>query len=316
MSPAWGSPAGSEEERFLVGANLPWITYGCDFGANAWQPDGGVGAPGRAERLEGIFARLSAGGLHAVRWFLFCDGRAGIEWDARGRPRALDARIFRDLDTALAAAGRHRLSLILVLFDFTLCSRRRRVDEVQLGGRRGLVAAPVARDMLLQRVVRPVLASYGADATIAAWDLFNEPEWATWGYGGLNPFRSVRPACMRRFLRDLEHLVHAETRHAVTVGLARPGGARLLRGLRVDVHQLHWYDRRSRGVPHLTRGFEGKPVMLGEFPTRGSRLSVAQILDAARERGYAAAFGWSALAADRHSQLEALEELLRARRQP
>ena len=27
---------------FVVGANLPWISYGGDFGANAWRPAGGV----------------------------------------------------------------------------------------------------------------------------------------------------------------------------------------------------------------------------------------------------------------------------------
>ena len=29
---------------FLSGANLPWLRYGGDFGANAWSPAGGMAA--------------------------------------------------------------------------------------------------------------------------------------------------------------------------------------------------------------------------------------------------------------------------------
>ena len=40
-----------------VGANLPWLDYGQDFGASAWRPQGGVAIPerevnGRRVRVE------------------------------------------------------------------------------------------------------------------------------------------------------------------------------------------------------------------------------------------------------------------------
>ena len=154
----------------------------------------------------------------------------------------------RDLDAAVATASRHGLSLTLVLFDFTWCARRRVVDGVALGGRRGVLARALGREALLEGVVRPILRRYGSEPAIAAWDLFNEPEWATWGYGNLNPFTSVRPAQMRRLLRDLAALVRAETRQEVTVGLASARGVRLLRGVDLDLLQLHWY-RSSVTVP-------------------------------------------------------------------
>ena len=39
---------GAADGRFLVGANLPWIDYGTDFGTSAWHPSGGL------ERARGV----------------------------------------------------------------------------------------------------------------------------------------------------------------------------------------------------------------------------------------------------------------------
>ena len=47
----------------------------------------GVAQPEERAQLEQAFARLAATGVQYVRWFLFCDGRAGIRVQ-RGRPSA------------------------------------------------------------------------------------------------------------------------------------------------------------------------------------------------------------------------------------
>ena len=75
---------------FVLGVNLPWLQYGCDFGANAWQPEGGVGRPEQRERLRRSFGRLAERGLTAVRWFVLCDGRAGVRFEAPGLVLGLD----------------------------------------------------------------------------------------------------------------------------------------------------------------------------------------------------------------------------------
>lgn len=299
-------------EEFVVGVNLPWVMYGSDFGASAWHPDGGVGAPGRQAHLDAILARLAALGLRHVRWFVLCDGRAGIRFDLHGRPQGLDPFFFRDLDAAVSAASRFDLSLTLVLFDFTWCARRRVVNGVALGGRRALLRDGALRTELLDRVVRPMLVRYRAEAAVAAWDLFNEPEWPTLGYGTLNPFAALRPRTMRALLGELAALVHAETRQPATVGLASRRGFRLLRHLDLDFYQVHWYGRHLRQLRPVAGGWRDRPVVLGEFPTNGVTASGLEILRAARAAGYCGAFGWSALARDAYSQFEALERSVRA----
>jgi hypothetical protein len=41
-----------------------------------------------------------------------------------------------------------------------------------------------------------------------------------------------------------------------------------------------------------------RPLILGEFPTRGSRRMPVEIVGVARQHGYAGALAWSVLSAD------------------
>ena len=56
-------------------------------------------------------------GFTVVRWFVFCDGRSGIEYDDRGLPASIDPHLFADIDTALDIARSVGIKLILVLLD-------------------------------------------------------------------------------------------------------------------------------------------------------------------------------------------------------
>jgi hypothetical protein len=88
------------------------------------------------------------------------------------------------------------------------------------------------------------------------------------------------------------------------VGLASAGGLDLVRDSDLDVYQVHWYDRHELRHPLSTRVTQlglDRPVLLGEYPTRGSRRLPADIVDTARRAGYAGALAWSALARDEAS---------------
>ena len=298
----------------FVGVNLPWHVYGCDFGGNAWYRQGGVGRPDAAAALGEVFARVSAAGIDLVRWFLFCDGRAGICFDDDGVPADLDPFVFRDVDAALALAASHRVTLLFALFDFTWFRPARLVNGVQLFGRRRVVARDGHRQALLDRVVAPLFARYGKERAIRGWDLANEPEWATVGYGGRLPWRAIRARTMTGWLREMTALAHAEATQMVTVGLATARSLPLVEGCGLDFYQVHWYDRHERRSPLLAPPLTrlDRPLLLGEFPTAGSSLSPAALVAAAREAGYSGALAWSARALDGFSNLSALEEALGA----
>ena len=102
-----------QPERFLVGANLPWIGYGTDAGASGWFPAGGVSTrPDALDLLDRTLGALAADGMSIVRTFLLCDARSGVRFDRDGIPIGLDDAVFPDIDALLAAARRHQIRLM------------------------------------------------------------------------------------------------------------------------------------------------------------------------------------------------------------
>ena len=157
---------------FFVGANLPWIRYGGDFGANAWAP-AGLSQHSEPDRIASLFETLRAHGITTIRWFFLCDGRAGIRFGADGFPDGLDEAVFRDVDTALSWAERAGLGVLPVLLDFHWCMPARIVNGVQLGGRRLVLSRPSGRQRLIETVIAPLFERYGRDSRVHGWDLIN-----------------------------------------------------------------------------------------------------------------------------------------------
>ncbi len=276
---------------FRLGANLPWLHYGIDFGANAWRPGGGIAQPDERAHLDAALERLAAGGVHAIRWFLFCDGRAGIRFSEGGRPLGLDDFVMRDVEAALTLAAAHRIQIMFVLLDFLWCDAARAVRGVQMGGRAHVLDAPAARHALLDTVFRPVLERYGREPSVYAWDLINEPEW----------IKTSPRASIDAFLNETISLIRSTTTHPVTVGSAGVRWRERYTALDLDFYQVHWYDSLKHQPPLETPvarlGFD-RPVLLGEFPTKGSSRPPEAIIATAREAGYSGAFYWSALSDD------------------
>lgn len=293
------------EDTFLEGVNLPWLSCGNDFGGNAWHPEGGLSAPGGSDRLRPLFEALQRDGITCLRWWLFADGRSGFRCDAAGRPLGLDDRVFPDLDLALDLAAAHGLRIIPVCFDFLLCGPGERSGAVQMGGRSAWLRNPEQWLALETRVLKPLFARYGRHPALLAWDLFNEPEWAALGMGGRHA--SLPPWLLRSRLQRMARLAHRHGDRPVTVGLASARGLPLVRGIGLDVFQVHWYDQHDASSPldrPAARLGLDRPLLLGEFPTRNSRRSQTEIVDLARRHGYCGALGWSLLAQDAFSGLE------------
>ena len=297
------------DEEFWLGANLPWQRYGLDFGANRWQPEGGVAQPGRRAALRVALESIAAQGAGIVRWFMLADGRAGLLEQPDGRLVGLDGHVFRDADAALEELERARLQVIFVLFDFHWFVPHRIVEGVRLGGRGGVATDAAERRSVIGNVVAPLLERYGRHRSILAWDVVNEPEWVTRSTWSLARRWRVRRPLMRSFVRDVVAAIHDHASQPVTVGSASARTLHLVQGLGLDVYQVHWYDRAERHAPldwPVARLGLDRPVILGEFPTRGSLRSLAEIVRSAREAGYAGALAWSALSDDEASGGSAL----------
>lgn len=290
-----------DPDRFVVGVNLPWIAYGADIGASLWFPDGGLSQqPAALERLDRVLAAIAADGIHILRAFLLCDARSGVLFNRQGLPSRLDHAVLPDIDALLGTARRHHIGVMPVLLDFHFCGEPAVVEGVQLGGHSRVVATPEGRAAFIDRVLEPIVDRYRSDAAIVAWDVMNEPEWCL--PGGLFDRTAVSFDALQRFLGDCVACIQRTANQPVTIGCAGTWRLDLVRPLGLDFYQLHWYDRF--GWSALTRpvaelGLDDRPVILGEFAGRSTRIS--DVLDEAKRAGYEGALVWSALADDAYS---------------
>ncbi len=327
-APHADSAPGFGPNRFLLGANLPWIRYGLDFGCSMATPQGGLHADAAAVGLlDAAMARLRRDGVEHARVFLFCDGRAGVRFAADGTPEGLDSAVFRDIDVLLAVAESHRLGLLLVLFDAGLVAAPSVQDGVGCGGHGDVLAVPAKREALLEHVVEPLLQRYHSHPAIDGWDLFDEPECATLGMQCPHPPRSpgakrwgqltgtlaaglrslglggscppvpalVDPSAMRSFLGAAAQAVHRHTHALATVGLASTANLSLVQGLGLDFYQAHWWEPYGDAALRRAAADFGldRPLVLGAFPAMTASKSVKTVLDTARCAGYGGALVWS-----------------------
>jgi hypothetical protein len=282
--------------NFLTGVNLPWMHYGGDFGANAWRPLGGIAQPDRRAELDETLARLSDSGFTLLRWFLLGDARAGVIVDDRGEPAGIDAALERDLDTALACLERHGLRALFVVVDFLIAHPAQSVRGVQTRGRVAWLRRPDTRARFVEHVIAPLGARAGAAPALFGWDLINEPEWVTLGWGGWDPRCCITRRTLRAFVGEASAVLRSSSAAPITVGLASARGLPLVRDLGLDFYQVHWYDHVDPPSTLVTQAATyalDAPLWLGEFPTLQSSQAPVDILSAVEHAGYAGAFAWS-----------------------
>jgi len=183
---------------FWHGCNYPWSTdgttvyYGMDFGANVWGSH--IGVSTRRQAITADFTRMAHLGLTVARWFVFADGRSGIEYDSRGLPAGPDSHLYGDLDAALGIARDVNIRLVLVLLDHRWMFEgvpdviadplTGALLEARLAdGRAQVLDTQVGRHALMQSVIEPLVRRYGlggerADlgAQILAFEFMNEPD--------------------------------------------------------------------------------------------------------------------------------------------
>ena len=338
---------------FVHGCNYPWSTdgttvyYGLDFGANVWGSHLGVST--RRPAIEADFARMAALGFTAARWFVFGDGRAGIVYDDRGLPAAVDGHLFDDVDAALEIARGAGIRVAFVMLDhrWMFDGVRDVIADPATGallearlpyGRAEVLRRAEGRDALFHHVLEPFVRRYGdagARADLAesvfAYELLNEPDFVVEEWERDVSSRVARPLpfeCVAEMVSRFSGAVHRHSRALTTIGCARLHNLWAWNdaGLALDLLQVHSYpdDRHPQrdadvfGRPAGALGVS-RPVLLGEFPGDGARQhppgvsppgrTLDEYLEFALEGGYAGAWPWSFSGTDAYGSLP--EEPLR-----
>jgi hypothetical protein len=332
---------------YLHGCNYPWSFdgatsfYGLDFGENVWGSHLGVST--RRAAVSRDFAEMAGLGFTWTRWFVFCDGRAGIVYDERGLPAGLDSAFFLDMDAGLDAARAAGIAVDLVLLDhqWLFAGLADRLTDPVTGavamtrlrhGRAHVLLSAEGRDALFGHVFAPLVRRYGpggerADLArhVGAYEFMNEPDFAVDEWEADRSRRVPRPmpfAILAECLERLSDLVHAHSPAFVTLG-----GARLRNlwawddpSLGLDVLQVHAYpdvrhperDVDVFGLPAASHGFRC-PIILGEFPGNGPvqhpaaasppSTTLDDYLEFAVNGGYLGGWPWSFSGTDDYGRL-------------
>jgi hypothetical protein len=185
------------------------------------------------------------------------------------------------------------------------------------GGRAEIVTDPAKREAFFDNVLEPLLdISVKYRETIYAWELINEPEWCT------NPHhlapsqippgekQSVPLEIMRDFIAEGVRRINSRYAFRSTVGFAHYETLHEWdsAALGVTLHQFHYYAQNKHKLPAHTFSDEF-PCFIGEFASaverdwpelkkQGLQQTIINRLNWVVEKGYPAAFLWSARGSD------------------
>ena len=276
----------------IAGVNYPWTiyqgrpNYGCDFGRNQWDSHAGVSA--HLDEVRADFAGMAAAGFEVARWFVFTDGRGGVDWHTSGELAGIADQFNDDMDAAVDIAASTGVRLCLVLIDFSW------LDDA---ARR----AALESTAFVDRVIDPFLDRYGTHDAIHSYDVINEPDWR----------REWPIENLRAFVGRAADRIHSKSRALVTLGGGRVRNVKEWDdpAYGLDFLQVHSYpdvrypDRDDSLFGRTAASFGlTKPLLIGECPSDPRRhpeghLSPAYTLEdyltLAREGGYLGAWPWS-----------------------
>lgn len=313
----------------FAGINYPWTVldgkpnFGCDFGRNIWGSHAGVST--HRDDVRRDFEAMAAMGVTVARWWVWTDGRGGVEWDANFRPTGLAPGFFDDMDAALEIARDTGVDLCLVLFDHMWMFEsevRSDTGELLFVTQPDLLATEDGLARVTDAIVDPFLARYGhGDARedlgrmIRMIDVINEPDWVTRDLApSKQPHRSFTRDELKRLVRTIADRVHDRLNESTLVSV---GGGRVKFAAEwddpaygLDVIQIHSYPdedhpRRDETVIGRDAASFGvsKPILIGEHPANGIRthpsdhhppdFSLSDYAQLARDGGYAGAWPWS-----------------------
>src|SRR5262249_12762363 len=186
-----------------------------------------------------------------VRWFLFCDGRAGILFD-REIPTGLDHYFFKDLDAALEIAERNKISIAFVLLDYTWMLREIEEKGAKLQGHAEVLRSAAGQEALLNNVLLPLFARYRGHPNIHSWEVMNEPEWIIEEIAPMSTRRLGKPIRLKEFkafARKVVNAVHTSTNDKVTLGSARLKWLGQWTDLNLDYYAVHFYPTTEADQP-------------------------------------------------------------------
>ena len=200
---------------FINGINIPWHNYNNDFGTNYL-----VGSNYNPAFFDSVLTQCQNYGVNCVRIWLHTNGGTSPEFDSQGYVTGLDTNFFTHLDNFFMLAKNRNIMVIPVIWSFEM------MNNDYAWGIYGGMHADLIQDTLKTRsytnnVLIPMLTRYANQCNLLAWEIINEPEWATDVPGNdASITQHVTMSEMQRFVGMLAETIHLHSPKMCTVGSA------------------------------------------------------------------------------------------------
>ncbi|MEM9823562.1 MAG: T9SS type A sorting domain-containing protein [Bacteroidota bacterium] len=320
-------------DYFINGVNIPWNTFGWDFGVHErW------GRGYDADWFESTFAELESSGVNCARIWIHCDGRANPNFDASGKVIGLDAGMLDEVEDMVVRANNHNLMLIITLWSYDMLEDHRSIGGRHAGLHRELITDPEKTQSYLDHALIPLVQRLRTHCNILAWEIINEPEWAMEVSHGGTTSQTVSVEEMQYFVGQCISAIRNHSDQYITLGTAVPisnGGGQYTNywhetafqqfdfncaEVHLDFYSIHYYDWMGEDYSPFEKEANywelGKPILIAE--TASNNLTSTTLIDPQRqielsfEQDYAGILFWSYNANDSFSDWENCKNALNA----
>ncbi|WP_234122454.1 glycoside hydrolase 5 family protein [Clostridium hydrogenum] len=280
-----------------LGADYAWKDWGSDFSDNGWTD--------RFTKIKADFDSMASQGVHAVRWWVFCDSWAAPLFSSTDGSGVCTGLPDKWIDHMIEATNYAKSKNMKIYYTFTSFDVAKTNKAFYHGS---IIDNLTVRKSFIDNAVTPIVKALGNNEGVMAWDVVNEPEWMISSNDGGNPGEAITGfslSTVRSFVKDMVDCIHQYAKQPVSVGSASMkwigGQYNFWSGLNLDFYDFHWYDwatpwfnplRTSAAALKLDR-----PVMIGEMmpDTMNSSLKMSheQVLEGLLKNGYSGYMLWA-----------------------